>query len=68
MSEPLEFSQVHADAIEAMKGQLIIVLVNRLGGKVTTSLEEIDGTGRYLLTMRVDRSSRRFIFEVRKKQ
>ena len=68
MSDAIDFSQTHADAIEAMKNQLIIVLINRLGGKVKIPVAEIDGTGQYLLTMRLDQERRRFEFDVRKKQ
>lgn len=68
MSDAIDFSQEHADAIEAMKNQLIIVLINRLGGKAKIPVAEIDGTGQYLLTMRLDPERRRFEFDVRKKQ
>lgn len=68
MVDAVDFSEAHADAIEAMKSQLIIVLINRLGGKAEIPVHEIDDTGRYLLAMRLDPETRRFEFEVRRKQ
>ena len=67
MSDTPDFSQAHAAAIEVMKGQLLIVLVKRLGGKVTIPVTEIDGTGLDMLAMRLDPDTRAFVFEVRKK-
>jgi hypothetical protein len=68
-----EETQRHADpdaraAIEAMKGQLLLVLVNRLGGKVTIPVSEIDGTGSSILKMSVDPLTKEFTFIVEKKQ
>ncbi len=67
MSNAPDFSQEHADVIEAMKGQLLIVLIKKLGGKVTIPVAEIDGTGLDLLAMRLDAMKRAFVFEVQKK-
>ena len=67
MRDALDFSQEHADLIEAMKGQLLIVLVKRLGGKATIPVAEIDNTGLDLLAVRLDVEERAFVFEVRKK-
>jgi len=39
---PSELSSVHLDAMEMMKDQLIIVLIERLGGQVSIPVEEID--------------------------
>jgi hypothetical protein len=76
----MEFGSVHAAAIDAMKLQLLIVLVNRLGGKVEIPVQEIDATGQYLLGMHLvtreitgdkttdARLTGVFHFEVRKKQ
>lgn len=61
-----EFSQEHADAIEAMKSQLLIVLLKRLGGSASIPLKEVDDTGQDLFLMRLD-ENRVFHFEVRKK-
>jgi len=52
LSDAIDFSQPHSDALEAMKNQLLIVLINRLGGKVRIPVREIDDTGRYLLAMK----------------
>jgi hypothetical protein len=63
----IEFSQEHSDAIEAMKNQLLIVLIKRLGGKIKIPVAEIDGTGQDLLLMRLDQEQHRFEFVVKKK-
>lgn len=62
-----ELSYEHQQVVEAMKSQLLIVLVNRLGGAVDVPVAEIDGTGRYNLAMRVDRDTRVFSFVVQEK-
>lgn len=76
----MEFSRAHAAALDAMKLQLLIVLVNRLGGKIDIPVQEIDDTGKYLLGMHMTMTevtgdkvtdakiSAVFHFEVRKKQ
>lgn len=63
--------QAHADPlaaelIDAMKGQLLMVLINRRGGEVRVPVAEIDDTGGLLLSMRLDGST--FVFQVEKKQ
>jgi hypothetical protein len=59
-----ELSSDHMMAIEAMKSQLLIVLVNRLGGETEIPVAEIDGTGRFNMTMHLDEASRSFRFKV----
>lgn len=63
-------SQVQAAAdqdaralIEVMKGQLLIVLVERLGGEVRVPIAEVDGTGGHLLSMRVEGTDFVFVAE-----
>lgn len=53
--------------LEAMKGQLLIVLVNRLGGKVEIPAAEVDETGPFMMKMDVDQQRRLFTFTVSKK-
>lgn len=60
-------SPAHAAAIEAMKGQLLIVLVERLGGNVEIPVAEIDDTSGKLLMMELDQEKRCFKFVVTKK-
>ena len=55
----------HARLIEDMTEQLLIVLVNRLGGKVSVPVAEIDGTGRFDLLMSLDPATRVFTFQAR---
>ena len=57
-----------AAAIELMKNQLIIVLINRLGGNVNIPSQEIDDSGGFVLSMRIDQHNRRFQFTASKKQ
>lgn len=59
-------SPEHAQAIDDMKDQLIIVLINRLGGKVSIPVSEVDDTGQCVLVMGIE--GKTFDFEVRKKQ
>ena len=44
-----EPSQIHHDVIDRLKQQLLIVLINRLGGKVDIPVPEVDATGAWLL-------------------
>jgi hypothetical protein len=65
-------AQLQADpaaraAIDAMKGQMLIVLVNRLGGHVEIPVDEIDGTGAFNLSMKLDADKRVFTFVTGKK-
>lgn len=64
---PSDLSPEHYRAIEAMKDQLLIVLINRLGGKIQIPVKEIDETGQYGLAMNLDENSRTFEFEVVRK-
>lgn len=52
----------HAQAIDNMKDQLLLVLIARLGGKVSIPVEEIDGTGGKVLSMALE--GRTFHFEL----
>lgn len=58
-----EISVEHQQVIEAMKDQLLLVLINRLGGKVEIPAAEVDGTGGMKMLMRVE-NGKTFIFEV----
>jgi hypothetical protein len=60
-------SREHAAAIKAMLNQLLIVLVNRLGGSVVIPVAEIDGTGEFLFSFKLDPDRREFTFQVDKK-
>ncbi|MCJ2143669.1 hypothetical protein [Methylobacterium sp. E-066] len=54
--------------IEAMKSQLIIALVNRLGGSLEMPVEEVDGTGAFVLLMGADDTAKTFSFRVERKE
>ena len=54
--------------MEAMKNQLIIALINRLGGDVSIPVSEIDATGQFMLMLEPDHVKREFRFVVEKKQ
>lgn len=62
-----ELSLAHKQAIDAMKDQLIIVLVKKLGGKVELPAAEIDNTEHLNLLMQLNMGTRTFTFEVREK-
>jgi hypothetical protein len=56
--------------VEMMKGQLLIVLVERLGGDVTIPVAEIDNTGQKMMTMELidqESSKPKFRFKIAKK-
>lgn len=61
------FAPEHADMIEAMLQQLLIVLVKRAGGKVDIPVSEIDGTGHDMLGFHLMPDGKTFHFEVSKK-
>ncbi len=56
----------HAQAMDDLKDQLLLVMVKRLGGKVSIPVEEADQTGGYVLEMNV--IDRVFNFTLEKKQ
>ena len=66
MTSIRDLSYAHQQAIEAMKDQLIIALVRRLGGKVEIPATEIDATGGVNLWMAGNDGV--FTFEVREKR
>ena len=44
---------IHADVIDAFKEQLLIVFLNRLGGKASVPVVEVDATGSYTMSFNV---------------
>ena len=62
-----DISYGHQQAIMMMLPQLLIVLINRLGGDITIPATEIDGTGKYNLAMSLDPMTREFHFVVQDK-
>jgi hypothetical protein len=58
---------VAAQMLELMKNQLLIVLVNRLGGRVEIPVSEVDATGAWMMGMNIDQERRLFTFETGKK-
>jgi len=63
----LEVNADVARAIDRMRSDLIIVLINRLGGRVEISAEEIDGAGAFVMTMEIDPVIKMFGFQTFKK-
>lgn len=57
---------VHAAVLDDFKDQLLIVLVRRLGGKVSIPVAEVDDTGGNVLSMALRDGV--FDFELGKKQ
>jgi hypothetical protein len=56
----------HAELIDNLKEQLLIVFMKRLGGKISIPVYEVDDTGGDILAMSVVDDV--FTFEVKKKQ
>jgi len=70
MKKPFSINDIsydHQQAINAMLPQLLIVLLNRLGGKLDIPVAEIDSTGKYVVAMKADPITREFHFEVQEK-
>jgi hypothetical protein len=59
------FAPAHAAAIDAMKEQLLIVFLKRLGGTASIPVAEIDDTGGDLFAFHV--TDRVFHFSIQKK-
>ena len=59
-----DFSKDHQAMIELMKNDLLIVLINRLGGKIDIPVAEIDDAGRFMLEMELNPETKVFSFEV----
>lgn len=57
----------HADVIDNLKDQLLIVLLRRLGSEVSIPVAEIDGTGEFVGSFSVD-ENKVFHFKVERKQ
>jgi len=56
----------HAAVLDEFKDQLLIALIQRLGGRVNVPVKDVDQTGGVVLMMNIVDGS--FNFEVRKKQ
>jgi len=56
----------HAQVIDDFKDQLLIVLLNRLGGKASIPVADVDNTGSFIVKMNI--VDRTFNFTVEKKQ
>lgn len=54
--------------MSAFKDQLLIVLVNRLGGKLELPVAEVDDTAQFMMQMETDQERGIFTFTVSKKQ
>ena len=61
-----------AKAIDDMKDQLLIILIERLGGRVDVTVDQLDNdTRQKLMTMEIDQGNHdrgaKFTFQVKKK-
>lgn len=59
---------LHAEALDNLKEQLLIVFLKRLGGNLDIPVAEVDDTGQDLMAFSVDFEKKSFHFELRKKQ
>lgn len=57
----------HAQLIDDLKDQLLLVLLNRLGGDVTIPVSEVDNTGQFYCMMHLT-DNREFVFKIMRKQ
>lgn len=55
-------------ALQAFKDQVLLVLLNRLGGEVVIRVDEVDDTARFIATLHCDQVQRTFTFHVGQKQ
>jgi hypothetical protein len=67
-----KLAQLQADpdaraVIEVMLPQLVIVLVNRMGGEIEIPISEIDGTGPFNLSLQLNPDRKSFTFVTGKK-
>ncbi len=62
----MELLKEHAEFLENFKDQLLIVLMKRLGNKISIPLKEVDDTGQDLLSFKV--VDKVFHFELSKKE
>ena len=62
-----ESAPEHAEAMDNLKEQLLLVLINRLGGKIYVPVKEIDDARQFILYMSLDPESRVFSFDLQKK-
>ena len=60
-----EDAPLHAEVLDELKDQLLIVFLRRLGGDVSIPVSEVDETGGYVLAFSV--KDRMFHFELRRK-
>lgn len=58
----------HAQLIDDLKDQLLIVFLRRLGRRVVIPCAEIDSTGSDVFKLAVDPTTRNFTFELERKQ
>ncbi|MBP2494636.1 hypothetical protein ABID82_005239 [Methylobacterium sp. PvP062] len=74
MGEPERFitsaalSRGAQEKIEAMKEQLLIAFVNRLGGSLTLPVDEINGTDAFHFVIGADAAAGIFTFRVVRKE
>lgn len=59
----------HAQLIDDLKDQLLIVFLKRLGGSVSIPVKEVDDTGQDLLSFSIEATADacRFHFQIQKK-
>ena len=58
---------VHADLLDDLKEQLLIVFLKRLGGTADVPVAEVDDTGQDNFAFLLDTEKRMFHFEIRRK-
>lgn len=60
-----EDSPEHAQLMDDFKDQLLLALINRLGGAISIPVKEVDETGKFLLKMSIKNNSFHFKLEAK---
>jgi len=56
------------DAMNLVRQQLMLVMLDRLGGELTIPVSEVDATGRFTMTMNVDQAAKTFTLKLGRTQ
>ena len=60
--------ELGVETIHRLNDQLLIVMLNRLGGSVDVPCPELDGTGEFIVRVAVDHETRVFTLTSERKQ
>lgn len=55
------------DTMALVRQQLMLVMLDRLGGALTIPISEVDATGKFMMSMSVDQDARTFTLQLGRK-